>query len=666
MTPVTRFRSALGRLSHSHTSHVRPTPGHKKRGGRPRQIERLEERCLLSGSPPISEFPLPNPGAGRSYQAVTGRDGNLWFSLSSNGPSGVDSIGRLNTATGAITEFALSTLGDETWAITSGPDGNIWFTDSNPYTGAESIGTINLTTHVITQYPLSSTSHVLRGITTGPDGNLWFTDPGSSSIGTITPTGQITEYAVPNGTISVGIATGSDGNVWFASISGSMVGSINPTTHVISEFATPTPNSSPELITAGPDGNLWFGEVTANQIGEINPVTDAITEYPVPTANSSPLGITAGPDGNVWFIEHNLGRIGKINPTSHAVSEYAIPDYFQSNTPVPIGITTGPDGNLWFSDEASNAIGKVNITTPQLLMTQQPPSGVTAGTTFGLSVQAVDTSGNVLSSFNGPVTIALSNNPAGGTLGGTLTVMASGGVARFSSVSLNKAAHDTLLVSAGGIASVATSDINVTPAAATQVAITQQPPASVAVNAGFGLTVAVEDQYGNVVTSVINTVKVALANNPTGAETRRHALPEDEQWPGHVLGPDTQQGGVRLHARAIQQRPDRRDHQCRQCDVGSDGVEGIGNVRRRTTHSPGPCCVGSRPRAGFSALRRTSALRYRTGEEANPRLMKSPRRLGPPPPPVVPRRWPPFPRCRPRAGASLFGRVFRPHDPLPA
>jgi hypothetical protein len=58
----------------------------------------------------------------------------------------------------------------------------------------------------------------------------------------------------------------------------------------------------------------------------------------------------------------------------------------------------------------------------------------------------------------------------------------------------------------------------VTPAAATQLVITEQPPASVVVNTGFGLRATVEDAYGNVVTSATNTVKVALATGPSGGK----------------------------------------------------------------------------------------------------------------------------------------------------
>jgi hypothetical protein len=60
--------------------------------------------------------------------------------------------------------------------------------------------------------------------------------------------------------------------------------------------------------------------------------------------------------------------------------------------------------------------------------TQQPPASVTAGSGPDLTVQAQRSSGNLVSSFNSTMTVALANIPGGATLGGTLTVTASGGV----------------------------------------------------------------------------------------------------------------------------------------------------------------------------------------------------------------------------------------------
>jgi hypothetical protein len=152
------------------------------------------------------------------------------------------------------------------------------------------------------------------------------------------------------------------------------------------------------------------------------------------------------------------------------------------------------------------------------VVTTQPPSSLTAGSPFGLTLQAEDSSGNLDSSFNGTVTVALANNPGGTTLGGTLSETASGGVATFSGLSLTRAAIGyTLLVSASGVDSVTTNAITVIPASATQLVITQQPPATVKVNSAFAVTASIEDAYGNVLTTASGTVSVAFASNPTGA-----------------------------------------------------------------------------------------------------------------------------------------------------
>ena len=78
-------------------------------------------------------------------------------------------------------------------------------------------------------------------------------------------------------------------------------------------------------------------------------------------------------------------------------------------------------------------------TATQLVVTTQPPASVTAGSGFGLVVTAEDAFGNVDPTFTGSVTLALANNPGGATLGGTLAVNASAGVATFSGLTLNKA-----------------------------------------------------------------------------------------------------------------------------------------------------------------------------------------------------------------------------------
>src|SRR2546421_284841 len=63
------------------------------------------------------EFSIPS-GSSQPTRLTVGADNNLWFA-----ESGSNKIGRVDPATGAITEFALLTPGSGPFAITSGPDG---------------------------------------------------------------------------------------------------------------------------------------------------------------------------------------------------------------------------------------------------------------------------------------------------------------------------------------------------------------------------------------------------------------------------------------------------------------------------------------------------------------------------------------------------------------
>jgi hypothetical protein len=88
----------------------------------------------------------------------------------------------------------------------------------------------------------------------------------------------------------------------------------------------------------------------------------------------------------------------------------------------------------------------------QLIITSPPPGSVAVGGSFGLTVKAVDSGGNLATSFNGPITVTLASDPGGATLDGTLTATATNGVATFSNLALDKAGSGaTLQLSGGGL-----------------------------------------------------------------------------------------------------------------------------------------------------------------------------------------------------------------------
>ena len=87
-------------------------------------------------------------------------------------------------------------------------------------------------------------------ITTGADGNLWFTERPVDKVGRITPTGMITE--IDNLSSPGSITTGPDHNIWFASSIAPVVGKITPTGSVT---LFPTPKY---LIKSGVAGVTTF------------------------------------------------------------------------------------------------------------------------------------------------------------------------------------------------------------------------------------------------------------------------------------------------------------------------------------------------------------------------------------------------------------------------
>jgi virginiamycin B lyase len=487
------------------------------------RLEGLEDRCLLSGISAMSNFAISTLGTGADWGITKGSDGNLWFTSSSD-------IGMINLTTDAISEFPTPTANSGTRGITSGPDGNLWFTEN----GANKIGMINPTTHAITEFALKPSNSGPQDITAGPDGNLWFTQNSANRIGMISPTTHaVSEFSVPTSNSGpFGITAGPDGNLWFTEYSGNKVGVINPTTHAITEFPIPNADELQE-IAEGPDGNLWFSQFST--IGDISPATHVITQF---ATSVGPFGITAGPDGNVWFTEAGGKNIARINPTTGALTEYPVEDQYP--TARPRGITVGPDGNLWFTQNRVTAsIGVATLSSSELVVTQQPPASVAAGSPFGLTVQAEDSTGNLITTFNGTVTVGLGNDTNYGgtpTLGGTLTVTASDGVATFSGLTLSPAGYYySLYTSGGGFGWGVTNTITVTSAAAPQSAITQQPPATATVTAsqgiatlsgltinkvGSGYTLQVTSGVlSSAVTNPINVTKTGNSPSPLSAPT---------------------------------------------------------------------------------------------------------------------------------------------------
>src|SRR5207247_381471 len=151
------------------------------------------------------------------------------------------------------------------------------------------------------------------------------------------------------------------------------------------------------------------------------------------------------------------------------------------------------------------------------------PSGAQVGATItpAVTVAALDASGNTVTSFTGAVSIAIDNNPVGGTLTGNAPVNAVNGVATFPNPKIDKVGTGYTLKTTSGTLTPATSNaFNITaapPPPATHLAFGVQPSgAQVGATITPAVTVAALDASGNTVTSFTGAVAIAIDNNPVG------------------------------------------------------------------------------------------------------------------------------------------------------
>jgi streptogramin lyase len=213
------------------------------------------------------------------------------------------------TTGGTVTQFSVFS-GIGPFGITFGPF-NEWFTDELSYQIEGFAETPGGYSQFLAPTPTTNSAPV--GIAAGPDGALWFTESNSNSIGRAPPAlHPMTEFTIPtHGSEPYAITAGPDGALWFTECSGNNIGRIT-TTGAVTEFPIPTAASNPLGITVGPDGALWFAEGVANKLGRIT--TDGtVTEFTITgTTGSGPLGITTGSDRNIWFTESGSNQIGRL------------------------------------------------------------------------------------------------------------------------------------------------------------------------------------------------------------------------------------------------------------------------------------------------------------------------------------------------------------------
>ncbi|MBV8374847.1 MAG: hypothetical protein JO302_04995 [Candidatus Eremiobacteraeota bacterium] len=217
----------------------------------------------ITTSGAVTEYPTTTAGS-HPIGIVAGPDGNLWFTENS-----ANNIGKASL-TGTINEYAVPTANANVAGIGVGPDGALWFAEEGNI--ADKIGRVT-TTGAFNEYAVPTANASPVGVVTGSDGELYVGELTGNNIGrlqtTLTATQFNSTFPLPeSGSAPTFPVLGPDGNVWFSEFTGNRVASITPGGQ-ITEYAVPTGSADPLSVGAGPDGAIWFTELASGKIGRL-------------------------------------------------------------------------------------------------------------------------------------------------------------------------------------------------------------------------------------------------------------------------------------------------------------------------------------------------------------------------------------------------------------
>ncbi|MFL5911485.1 MAG: hypothetical protein ACJ768_13030 [Gaiellaceae bacterium] len=304
----------------------------------------LQTEALAAPAGMLKQFKVPT--ANSQPRAITsGSDGNRWFTEGTELTGAPAKIGRI-TPTGAVTEFPVECNGCIITDIAQGPRDTLYFTSNDA-----SLGSISTAGQQLPSAPLPNSSALGGNLAVHGD-DVWITDFNNDSLWRYNITsGQFTQFPVPE---PADVAVDSLGRVWFTAPLDGAIDRLDPATGAVT--STDAGGLIPRELAVGTDGQVWFtARFTPQGVGRLDPDTDPPVVTTFPLTDVGPEGIAASPDGSMWFTQTTKGNIANINNAG------AITETKTVRGSEPFGITVAPNGDPWYTMMSANKIATVQL-----------------------------------------------------------------------------------------------------------------------------------------------------------------------------------------------------------------------------------------------------------------------------------------------------------------
>jgi virginiamycin B lyase len=253
------------------------------------------------GAQTFREWDLP-PGH-RPHGVLVDRQGIAWTTGNGNG-----SIGRLDPATGRITEFKTPSGGGGPHTLVITDDGGtIWFTLQS----GDKIASLDTRTGAIKEYPTSGGPY---GLALDRAGNVWFCRIGDNKMGRLDPkTGAMREIDMGRGSRPRRVATAPDGMLWVALYGNGKLAKLDPAAmKVVKEYRLPGGDAGPYAVTVDGGGMVWVNEINTDTVVRFDPGTEQMRVVQLPSRNTGIRKMVVDARGRLWYMGSHSGRLGVV------------------------------------------------------------------------------------------------------------------------------------------------------------------------------------------------------------------------------------------------------------------------------------------------------------------------------------------------------------------
>lgn len=334
-----------------------------------RQAEFLSRVNLSSGPDwryPLKTLPRPTGAATRviyteydlpkrtrqPHDVIVDASGAAWYAS-----FGEQILGKLDPATGAVTEFPVPVLKPK---APKGILGLRFDEDENPWLALQFQGGVARFDRKTQTFQTWSLPPALNGDhvqinQVSPDrhhvdGKVWLQDAGTYTVLRLDVRSGAFEvfepYKIPRPNV-YDVIPDARNNGYVLPLGSEEIGRIDAVSGAITMFKTPTRDSGPRRGMMDAQGRLWFGENRADRIGMFDTRTGRFQEWPAPTPGAWPYDVTVDRTGEAWAGGEYNDRILRLNPGTGAIVEYLLPAHtnvrrvFVDNRTTPVTFWVG-------------------------------------------------------------------------------------------------------------------------------------------------------------------------------------------------------------------------------------------------------------------------------------------------------------------------------------